>query len=131
MSTVGSERSSDEINPKYMWNLRLDHEGEERINRLETDGPLDSMIIESYPVCESYLQRKMTKPSFVGHRDRTTKTLVLVHTGVCGTFDVIVKGGYLYLIILTIDYPQYRYIYEKHISEAFKIFKEFKYEAEK
>ena len=32
MSAIRSKRSSDEINLKYMWHLRLDHIGEERIN---------------------------------------------------------------------------------------------------
>ena len=47
------------------------------------------------------------------------------------TFDVVARGDYLYLIILTIDYLWYRYMYEIHISEAFEIFKKFRYEVEK
>ena len=90
------------------------------------------MTIESYPVYESYFQENMIKLSFIEYKKRTTKILILVHTDVvCGPFDVAARGDYLYLIILIIDYPWYRYIYEIYISEAFKIFKEFRYEVEK
>ena len=49
----------------------------------------------------------------------------------CATFDVVARGDYLYLIILTIDYLWYRYMYEIHISEAFKVFKKFRYGVKK
>ena len=48
-----------------------------------------------------------------------------------GPFDMVARGGYLYLIILTVDYPWYRYMHKIYISEAFELFKEFRYEVEK
>ena len=38
VSVIGSERSKDEMNLKYMWHLRLGHVREDKINRLEKDG---------------------------------------------------------------------------------------------
>ena len=55
VSVVGSKRFRNEINPKYMWHLKLSYIGEERINRLEKDRLLDPLTIESYPVYESCL----------------------------------------------------------------------------
>ena len=80
MTAIGSERSNDEINLKYMWNLRLSHIGEERINKLEINVPLGLMTIKSYSVCESYLPEKMIKLSFVRYKERTTEILIIMHT---------------------------------------------------
>ena len=55
MSAIGSKRSRDRVNLKYIWHLRLGHIGEERINRLVKDGLLDSFLDKSFPVCESCL----------------------------------------------------------------------------
>ena len=76
------------MNLKFLWHLRLGHIGEDRINRLEKDGILDSINSESYPTCESCLQGKMAKLPFVGHGERATELLVQVHTDMCGPFDV-------------------------------------------
>ena len=52
---IGSKRSRDKVNLKYIWNLRLGHIGEEMINRLVKDGLLDSFSDESFSVGESCL----------------------------------------------------------------------------
>ena len=77
VSTVGSKRSRDQINQKYMLHLRLDHIKENKINKLEKHELLGSLTFESYLVCESSLQRKIAKLSFVGHEERTTEILIL------------------------------------------------------
>ena len=92
MSIVRSKRSKDEINLKYIWHLRLDQIGEEKINRLVNEDLLDSFSDESYPVCESYLQEKIIKLYFAGHGERTTEVFSLVHIDVCGPFDMLVRG---------------------------------------
>ena len=62
--------------------------GEDRINRLEKDGILGSLKPEPYPACESCLRGKMVKLPFVGHEERVIELLALIHTDVCGPFDV-------------------------------------------
>ncbi len=79
VSTIGSKRSRDEINQMYLWHLRLGHIGEDRINKLEKHGLLNSLTSESYPICESFLQGKIAKLPFVGHGERSTEILALVH----------------------------------------------------
>ena len=99
---------------------------------MEKSELLNPLTSESYPVCESCLQGKMTKLPFVGHGERATDLLALVHTDVCGPFDVPARGNYVYFIIFTDDMSRYGYVFLiKHKSEAFEKFKEFRYEVEK
>ena len=55
VNAIGSKRSRDEMNLKYMWHLRLDHIREEKISRLKKDGHLGPLVAESYSIYESYL----------------------------------------------------------------------------
>ena len=95
VNTIGSKRFRDRISQKYLWHLRLGHIGDDRLNKLKKDDLLGSLIFESYPVCESCLQEKMIKLSFVGQEKRTTEILALVHTDVCDPFDVQARSGYM------------------------------------
>ena len=88
VNAIESKRPKDRISQKYLWHLRLSHVGEDRLNKLEKDGLLGPLTSKYYPVCESYLEEKMIKLSFVGQEKRATEILVLVHTDVCGPFDV-------------------------------------------
>ena len=115
-----------------MWHLKLGHIGEDRINKLERDGLLGLFNFESYSICESYLQRKMVKLSFVRYEERVPEILALVHTDVFGPFDLQVRGSYKYFIFFTNDLSQYGYVFlMRHKSEAFEKFKEFRNEIEK
>ena len=74
----------------------------------------------------------MAKLSFVGHAERAIELLVLVHTDVCGPFDVQNRDGYSYFITFTNDLSRYRYVYlMKHKSETFEKFKKFRSKVEK
>ena len=44
MSAVGQRRFKDEINKKYLCHHRLDHIGEDRINKLKKDGIISFFI---------------------------------------------------------------------------------------
>ena len=105
---------------------------EDWVNKLKKFGLLSPLTFESYSVCESCLQGKMTKLPFVGHGERATDLLVLVHTDVCGPFDVPVRGNFVYFITFTDDMSRYGYVFlMKHKSEAFERFKKFRHEVEK
>ena len=132
MSVIGQKRSRDKINQKYLWHHRLGHIREDRIDILKKDRILGSLNPESYPAYESCHQGKIAKLSFIGHWERATELLVLVHTDVCRPFDVQTRGGYTYFIIFTDDLSRYGYVYlMKHKSEAFEKFKKFRHEVEK
>lgn len=46
MNAIGSKRSKDKINFKYMWHLRLGHIEEKRINKLGKDRLLGPLTID-------------------------------------------------------------------------------------
>ena len=129
---MNAKRPRDSPNDRYLWHLRLGHIAEDRINKLEKNGLLSPLTFESYPTCESCLQGKMTKLPFVGHGERATDLLALVHTDVCSPFDVPARGNFIYFITFTDDLSRYGYVYlMRHKSEAFEKFKEFRHEVEK
>jgi len=48
----------------FLWHCRLGHKNEKRIQKLHSDGLLNSFDYESYETCESCLLEKMTKAPF-------------------------------------------------------------------
>ena len=116
----------------YLWHLRLGHIILDRINPLVKDGPLRELNVGTLPVCESYLEGKMTKRPFSSKGERSKEPLQLVHSDVCGPLSVHARGGYEYFITFIDDYSRYGYVYLMHKkSETFGKFKEFMAEAEK
>ena len=112
-----------------MWHLRLGYIGDNKINKLAKDEILDLFNLELYLVCESCLQKKMTKLPFIGYGERVTEILALVYTNVCGPFDIQARGGYHYFITFINDFSQYGYVFLiRHKSEAFEKFKKFRNE---
>ena len=90
------------------------------------------MTSESYPICESCLHGKMTKLPFIGHGERAMDLLALVHTDVCGPFDMPARGNFVYFITFIDDSSRYGYVYlMRYKFEAFEKFKKFKHEIEK
>ena len=120
---------SKDSNHTYLWQCRLGHVNEKRIQKLHKDGLLDSFDFESYEVCESCLLGKMTKSPFTGHGERASHLLGITHLDVCGPMSTSVRGGYEYFITFTDDLSRYGYVYlMKHESESFKKCKEFQNE---
>ena len=60
--------------------FRLGHINLNRINRLTKDGPLRELIVGNLPICESYMEGKMTKRTFLAKGERAKIPLELVHT---------------------------------------------------
>jgi len=71
---------SNDLNPTFLWQCRSGHINEKRIQKLHSDGLLNSFDYESYETCESCLLGKMTKAPFTGHSERTSDLLGLIHT---------------------------------------------------
>ena len=118
-------------NDVYLWHLCLGHINPNRIQRLIKDGLLESLDFDEFPICESFLEGKMTKRPFNAKGRRAQELLELVHTDVCGPMSTQAKGGYEYFITFTDDYSRYGYVYlMKRKSEAFEKFKEFRAEVD-
>ena len=74
----------------------------------------------------------MTKRSFPSKGHRANDLLELIHSDVCGPFNVQARGGYEYFVTFIDDCSRYGYAYLMHRkSETFEKFKEFRVETEK
>ena len=115
----------------YLWHLRLGHINSNRIQRLVKDEPLQPLDFNKFPVCESYLEGKMTKRPFNAKGNVAKDLLELVHSDVCGPMSDQARGGYEYFITFTDDYSRFGYVYlMNRKSETFEKFKEFRAEVE-
>ncbi|NEL06795.1 DDE-type integrase/transposase/recombinase, partial [Escherichia coli] len=103
-----------------------------RIERLVKDGTLGSLQLETFPVCESCLEGKMTNGPFKAKGYRAKEVLELIHSDLCGPMNVQARGGFEYFVTFIDDYSRYGYIYlMRRKSECFEKFKEYRAETEK
>lgn len=111
--SLGKRKRShnDEADDTYLWHLRLGHISLDRIKRLTKDGPMKSLHVGTIPTCESCLKGKMTKRPFSSKGLRATHVLELVHTDVCGPFNIQARGNYEYFVTFTDDYSRFGYVY--------------------
>ena len=131
-STSNKRKEPSSLNQTYLWHLRLGHINLRRIQRLVVDGPLGSLAVEPFPVCESCLEGKMTKRPFKAKGNRAKEVLGLVHSDLCGPMNIQARGGYEYFVTFIDDYSRYGYVYLLHRkSECFEKFKEYKAKTEK
>ena len=103
MRIIISHKKKISINQTQLWHLRLSHINLNRIQRLVKSGILYFLILEDFPVCESCIESKMIKRPFTTKGYRAKECLELVHTDVCGPFNVYAWGGYEYFIMFTND----------------------------
>ena len=121
-------KEPSQMNQTYLWHLRLGHINLRRIQRLVSDGPLGSLEVETFPICESCLEGKITKRPFTAKGYRAKDVLELVHSDLCGPMTIQARGGFEYFVTFIDDYSRYGYIYLMHRkSEFFEKFKEYNY----
>jgi hypothetical protein len=73
-----------DLSGTYIWHSHLGHINKNRILALQKNGLLKSKEYDSFDVCESCLQGKMTKAPFNGTNERTKDLLGIIHSDVCG-----------------------------------------------
>jgi hypothetical protein len=96
------------------------------MKKLHSNGLLESLDFELFDTCEPCLMGKMIKTSFSGIMERATDLLEIIHTDVCGSMSISMRGGYRYFLTFTDDLSRYGYVYlMKHKSKTFEKFKEF------
>lgn len=87
---------------------------------------------EPYTTYEPCIIGKMARSLFDGRVKRVAEVLELVYTDICGLFNEMELGEFLYIITFTDDYSQYGYVYLiKYKHESFEKFKELKAQIEK
>ena len=79
MQVQSNKRKLDNQNDAYLWHARLGHISKNRISKMVAFSLLKVSNLEDLPTCESYLKGKMTEALFVGHPERSTSLLDLIH----------------------------------------------------
>ncbi|GJW36956.1 retrotransposon protein, putative, ty1-copia subclass [Tanacetum coccineum] len=114
-----------------LWHCRLGHISKKRIEKLQHDGLLNYIDIESLGKCVSCLSGKMARKPYSHQVERAKDLLGLIHTDVCGPFRIVSRQGANYFVTFTDDFSRYGYVYLlKHKHEVFKTFKVFQKEVE-
>jgi hypothetical protein len=102
-----------------LWHCRLGHISRGRIERLVKNEILPPLEFSDLEQCIECIKGKFVK-KIKRNAKRSTSVLEIIHTDICGPFNVKSVDGYDSFIIFTDDYSCYGYIYPiKERSEAF------------
>jgi len=113
-SSIGVKRSALKENSAYLWHKRLGHISKERLVRLEKSEILPALDFSDWDVCVDCIKEKQTKHITKKPATRSSGLLEIIHTNICGSFDVPSWGGERYSITFIDDYSRYGYIYLLH-----------------
>nr|GEW40294.1 hypothetical protein [Tanacetum cinerariifolium] len=114
-----------------LWRCRLGHIIKKHIEKLQHDGLLNSIDIESLGKCVSCMSGKMAIKPYSHQVERAKDLLGLIHTDVCDPFKIVSRQGVSYFVTFTDDFSRYGYVYLlKHKHEVFETFKIFQKEVE-
>nr|GEX75008.1 retrotransposon protein, putative, Ty1-copia subclass [Tanacetum cinerariifolium] len=131
MYTITNKRAKINLDSSLLWHCRLGHISKKHIEKLQHDGLLNSIDIESFRKCVSCMSVKMARKSYSHQVERAKDLLRLIHTNVCGPFKIMSRQGVSYFVTFTNDFSCYGYVYLlKHKHEVFQTFKIFQKEIE-
>ena len=127
---IGSKRKLNNEKSSMLWHKRMGHISKQRIERLITQGILDSLDMSDFGICVDCIKGKMTNKRKTG-ANRCSNVLELIHTDICGPFPTASWNGHTYFITFIDDYSRYGYLYLIHQkAQALEVFKIFKAEVE-
>ncbi|GMI70291.1 hypothetical protein HRI_000698400 [Hibiscus trionum] len=126
----GTKRKLNKENSASLWHKRLGHISKGRIERLISNGILESLDFSDFNVCVDCIKGKQTKTKRLG-ANKSTDVLELIHTDICGPFPTASWNGQQYFITFIDDYSRYGYLYLIHEkSQSLDVFKSYKAEVE-
>ncbi|XP_022862761.1 uncharacterized protein LOC111382947 [Olea europaea var. sylvestris] len=126
----GTKRKLNKENSATLWHKRLGQILKARVERIVSDGILDSLDFTDFDVCIECIKGKQTKTRRLGSK-RTSDVLELIHTNICGPSPTASWNSQQYFISFIDDYSRYGYLYLIHEkSESLDVFKAFKAEVE-
>ncbi|RVW60487.1 Retrovirus-related Pol polyprotein from transposon TNT 1-94 [Vitis vinifera] len=126
----GTKRKLNKDNSASLWHKRLGHISKSRVERLVSDGILDSLDFSDFDICVECIKGKQTKTKKLG-ANRATDVLELIHTDICGPYPTASWNGQQYFITFIDDYSRYGYLFLIHEkSQSLDVFKTFKVEVE-
>nr|GEY74369.1 hypothetical protein [Tanacetum cinerariifolium] len=131
MYAISNKRAKINLDYSLLWHCRLGHISKKRIEKLQHDGLINSIDIESLEKCVSCLSGKMARKPYSHQVERAKDLLGLIHTDVCGPFRIVSRQGANYFVTFIDDFSRYGYVYLlKHKHEVFETFKVFQKEVE-
>ncbi|GJR05379.1 retrotransposon protein, putative, ty1-copia subclass [Tanacetum coccineum] len=131
MYAISNKRAKINLDTSLLWHCRLGHISKKRIEKLQHDGLLSSIDVESLGKCVSCLSGKMARKPYSHQVERAKDILGLIHNDVCGPFRIVSRQGASYFVTFTNDFSRYGYVYLlKHKHEVFETFKVFQKEVE-
>ncbi|GJT89407.1 retrotransposon protein, putative, ty1-copia subclass [Tanacetum coccineum] len=114
-----------------LWHGRSWTHQQERIEKLQHDGLLNSTDLRAFEKCVPCMSGKMARKPYTHQVERAKDLLGLIHTDVCGPFKITSRQGASYFVTFTDDFSRYGYVYLlKHKHEVFETFKVFQKEVE-
>ncbi|GJY29673.1 retrotransposon protein, putative, ty1-copia subclass [Tanacetum coccineum] len=131
MYAISNKRAKTNLDSSLLWHCRLGHISKKHIEKLQQDGLLNSIDVESLGKCVLCLSGKMARKPYSHQVERAKDLLGLIHTDVCGPFRIVSRQGASYFVTFTDDFNRYGYVYLlKHKHEVFETFKVFQKEVE-
>ena len=123
LSTQGVKRKLTDENSSSLWHKRLGHISKRRVERLVSDGILDSLDFANFEICTNCIKGKQTNTRRLG-ANRATDVLQLIHADICGPFPTVSWNGQQYFITFIDDFSLYGYLYLIHEkSQSLEVFK--------
>ncbi|KAF7825185.1 Retrovirus-related Pol polyprotein from transposon TNT 1-94 [Senna tora] len=126
----GTKRKLTDENSLMLWHKRLGYISKQRMQRLMSDGILDTLDLSNFDVCIQCIKGKQTNVRKTSAK-RSNDHLELIHTYVCGPFPTAAWNVQTYFVNFIDDYSRYGYLYLIHEkSQVLDVFKFFKAEVE-
>ena len=112
---VGVKRSALDESSAYLWHKRLGYISKERIMRLVNSEILSHLDFTDWnDICVDCIKGKQTKHISKKSATRSIGLIDLIHTDICGHFDVPSWGEEKYFITFIDDHSRYCYLYLLH-----------------
>ena len=108
---ISHKKKKLNTNQTWFLHLCLGHINLSRIWRLVKYEILPFLILKDLPVCEYYIEGKMTKRFFSTKLYRAKEYLDLVHTNVSDPFNIYARGVYEYFITFIDGYYRFKDAY--------------------
>lgn len=107
------------------WHERLAHQNKAHCKRFLSNNGIDYAGEANFQ-CEACVYGKHHRLPFNNKRERSDKCGEVIHTDVCGQFQVPSLGGSLYYLLLKDDYSHFRFVYflrhKNEVAEKVKSF---------
>lgn len=111
---VGSKRNTNNESSAYLWHQRLGYISKERVMGLMKGEILPQLDFGDWNIYSDCIKGKHTKQIPKSSSTRNSELLELIHTDICGPFDIPYWGGENYFITFIDDFSRYCYLYLLH-----------------